>query len=54
MRCIAKALKKMDNPKGLSAVESRLAKEVVSESKKLANSRKLDKRRCLFWRCRYA
>ena len=36
--CVAKALKKMDNPKGLSAVESRLAKEVVSESKKLAKA----------------
>jgi len=33
--CIAKALKKMDNPKGLSAVESKLAKEVVAESSKL-------------------
>jgi hypothetical protein len=37
-KCITKALKKMDNPKGLSAVESRLAKEVVSESKKLAKA----------------
>jgi hypothetical protein len=30
----------MDNPKGLSAVESRLAKEVVSESKKLSKASK--------------
>ena len=36
--CITKALKKMDNPKGLSAVESRLAKEVISESKKLTKA----------------
>ena len=33
--CVEKALKKMDNPKGLSAVESKLAKEVVAESSKL-------------------
>ena len=36
--CIAKALKKMDNPKGLSAVESKLAKEVISDSKKLSKT----------------
>ena len=36
--CIAKALKKMDNPKSLSAVESKLAKEVISESKKLSKA----------------
>ena len=33
--CVTRALEKMDNPKGLSKIESKLAREVVAESSKL-------------------